>query len=180
MASLGALIVQISEGEKNLWDLFEIYRAYIIHEDELISGRLGRYFSVQSVLFGGYAALNIESLKELKSLQFQQTMQSVILDGSNIGYDDVLAGLVATFGIISAATSMSSLLAARNAIDALRDKWEGQILGAKDAKHPRLPDITGGGAKYAHRNGMRLALALPPLTILVWLVIVFCHYALLD
>jgi hypothetical protein len=172
--------MKVPEGDRPLWDLFEIYRNYIIHEDDLIASRTGRFFSVQSVLFGGYAALNIDNLKQLNTVKLQETMQKIQFDGSNLGYDDVLAGMVALFGLVAAIASMNSLLAARNALSALREKWELDILGSEGATHPLLPDITGGGAKHAHRRGMWLWLVLPPITMLAWAVVLFCHAFLLP
>jgi hypothetical protein len=91
---------QSSADESELRELYAIYRDYLKHEDDLLSGRLARFFAVQSILFAGCCPLNYETMKEAKAIDLVRQLQSFSLTNVKVTMGFLIACLLCLFGVL--------------------------------------------------------------------------------
>jgi hypothetical protein len=173
---------------EELTTLYKIYRDYIENEDRLLNERTNRFLASQSVLFAAYGALAYEKLKSLIADPSREVIEIVPkIKSFFVNYDlNFLLHinlallpiyLIGAFGIVAAYISLVSMNAARRAVDKLEQKWQVDVLGKRGATSKLLPNMTGGGDRYAHGRGWMHVHILPELTILAWVLIIVLHSA---
>ena len=166
-------------------ELYEAYRSYVRHEDQLINFRTTWFITFQSVLFGiyGFTGQRLAEI-QLKMLESAGTAQdtlarrlqivSDIIDGAAHGttaFDGsvrfIRYVMVTTpiIGVAACILGFLSIRAASTAIAGIREKGR-HHQGLFDQYH--LPEITGGGIGRASRTGHVLGSYLPAIVALFW------------
>jgi hypothetical protein len=139
--------------------IYNAYRDYLKHEDELINRRLSWNLTLQGFLFAVYGVTlqlvyNTTAYKLPPDTHFQR-----------------LPFVFPFLGITVAILSRIGVVAAQRAIDSLRDRWKGiaDELKTKGEELP-VPALTGGGDEIANKFGNKSAL-IPIVIILAWLLL---------
>jgi hypothetical protein len=145
-------------------EVYEIYRDYIKHEDNLINNRVGWFIQLHSFLIATYGIL----FAALMSSYFPQGTATIDPAIPQKVACAILA-MVALVGIFSSLSAIMSIDAADRAITKLSKTWDGVSEGwAADRRI--LPPLIGGGDTKNDRLGARFHLWLPRVMLAVWIV----------
>jgi hypothetical protein len=169
---------------------YATYREYVVHEDELVNQRLTLLIASQSILlaaFGYVLQKMVDSMPPFKDMPTGSNC--LLLQEYQTGVIYWLVLFVIS-GFVLAAFSFMSILAAKNAIGALKERWE-VVASRLDAQsvsvssvvdeassskvaeweHAYLPALTGGGARKAHEWGLHMPHWLPIFFMVLWLFV---------
>jgi hypothetical protein len=161
--------------------VYDQFRDYVKHEDELINARISRTLLLHGFLLAAYGLL-LQAVTSVLSkplgidsnrcdgINFNgcatPQLQDVILLTNN------LTTLIAILGVISAIGSILGVTAAKNAIDRLDDTYKAFATEyAEIAKALMLPTLTGGGDQQNSTRGYWAAYFLPWTTFAMWILI---------
>lgn len=145
---------------------YQIYRRYVEHEDELINQRLLWGVNIQGFLFATYG-LCIQKLAAGGASQPEPFSATWLLRW--------LVVLLPVLGICISVVSMSGVLAAWQALDALYSRWkriDAEYQITRGLPLSPLPELRGGGALKAHGLGLVAPLVFPLLFAVAWAVVV--------
>lgn len=151
---------------KKIDKLFELYRDYLKHEDNLVNHRLTWLVSVQSFLIATFGFSYQKKFEVISQAILDSKLSA--LENTIFLYDWFLFFLV-LIGLGTSFSAWRSVSAAVRAINRLKLGWK-KIIGSQP-QHYHLPDITGGGDEKASDDGVRLSLGLPRFFLFFWLVI---------
>jgi hypothetical protein len=135
-----------------LHELYDIYRDYMKHEDDLINQRTTWHNVLQGFLFATLAVVE----------KWQ----------ASTGFDPIatqrlyVVVIVAAAGILIAYFAWKSIHAAHLAINNLRERWP--KMGGPFPDFPYLPNLAGGGSEKAVRDGKGPAIWIPIVIIGAW------------
>jgi len=135
--------------------LYEVYRSYVEHEDDLVNQRLYRLFIAHASLAAA-AGVIISKLPDTR-------------------YAFGISIVLFVFGILSIAlciNQLSAINAGLRAIGSLNDKWN--KVGAKLDDFNLLPELVGGGNRENDRLGQSTARWAPIILGLFWVVVLIC------
>lgn len=143
--------------------LYERFRGYVIHEDNLINHRTTWLVLIQSFLvasygfaisrkFSGFANI----VPEVSSARVHETVDQI----------DRFLLVISVVGIFTAAISFLSIFAARLSISNLSKKFTSVDGFVTDPIN--YPSITGGGSRWATFLGFSTPLAIPFLLMGIW------------
>ncbi len=158
--------------------LFNVYRDYIKHENNLMNVRMTWFLTTQAFLFSSYALLNQKRISA-GAFELVRSWQEFIGDFTELKFkfSTMILILICFFGYFIARRSYLSLRAASRAIVKVRDKWNAEM--PDDEAFPRLPAISGGGDETAMNEGWALAASLPRAAMTIWVLIAVAHIFLL-
>jgi hypothetical protein len=176
----------VIQPDPNTFKLYEIFRGYLEHEDNLINSRLTWSLTVHGFLFASYGILLGKIADEFSGLA--STGTHPLLAEHIIAALFALQALVAILGVVIGFSSWRAIIASHNAIQHLVTIAHShgrllEILGRTETFLPGstlLPRIIGGGAKIlppSERNqdytvGARsYYLWLPALIMWMWAVL---------
>lgn len=147
---------------ERLTTLYNIYRDYMKHEDDLLNQRTTWLLVIQGFLFATVGVLGEWPLQlGVDRLGHERLFLVYVLGG--VGF---VVGLVALLGIV----------AASDAIDELRRKWD--LIRVHYDGWEDLPEIAGGGDPTAHQRGKWPPRLIPASILLAWSLVLVL--ALLD
>jgi hypothetical protein len=165
---------EIKETPSRIFQLWKIYRDYILSENLLIHQRLQRMLAVQGFLF---AALGL-SISEFNKryTEFESFCEVKGHASVTWPYMAIQPGLFLWFGVLIAGVAMTlvwfsglSLKATRIARKNLHETFD-QRFGVR-AQKLGLPELRGGGVRKAHQLGDKHLKVLPWILIGMWAVI---------
>jgi len=171
--------ISINNGEDNTptntLAMFSTYRLYEEHENNLLNHRTTWLVTINSVIiatFGFSCQKLLEVIERIAEFDNGEahTKHRIkeYLEGSLDDYRKFLVAL-AIIGLIVSLWSTLSISAAVRAQVVLRRKWK-RFSSRPDAVW--LPDLSGGGSKYASRLGGWMALGLPIFLSILWIIII--------
>ena len=144
--------------------LYEIYRSYIVHENDLINNRVGWFIQLHSFLIATYGIV-VTSIIGSFFVDHEPRIQSFY--PQLIGC--LLLLMIEVVGAFSSHAARQSIDAANTAIMELQRRWETYCTG-----HPHMPllfpGLTGGGSKDSTAAGLRLHRSLPHALFMLWKV----------
>jgi hypothetical protein len=145
-------------GIDNPETIYNIYRDYIKHEDELINRRLLSNIILQGFLFTAFG-FSIEFLR-------RSTIDNGLL--ANLIFLPFVFPLV---GCAVGVLALMSIVAAQEAIDGLKKDWE-HIASDIDPKIlARLPGLTGAGQKRSNSLGKIPQVGIACVIIIAWVAV---------
>ena len=173
----------MAEGEskdpKELRELYKIYRDYIQHEDSNTNFRLTWFMAAQIFLFSAYGYYFVERIKprlgDLQAIDIWTVPKLLKGPSLSLNLDVAFVMVLVYVGFVSAWISYRSVRIANRSINALRSKWEEDVLGQKGAKHKTLPGLTYGGSKRPRWFVGYLPNFLPRAALLFWAIIFVAH-----
>lgn len=150
--------------------IYDVFRKYVEHEDNLINHRTNWFVIIQSVLIATFGY----------SLQmYYQVMEKFFGNPNHKNYEYFFNNInsryflsLVFFCIIGVVTSIFALLsinAARLSLISIKEKWDLKHATKSDADE--LPIIVGGGNKNSHKFGFSLAIYLPISAIILWILL---------
>jgi hypothetical protein len=153
--------------------LFEIYRAYVEHEDSNIAQRTTGLLSIQAFLLAAFG------VGFSKILDLEPNLTARISATEVEGYLTAITFV----GLLTSFASLISILAAANAIRELERRWWTYYVGNKReyfdrSVFRRLPGLTGGGRLWARRLGIAFCLWIPVFFAMLWGIFLYlriCH-----
>ncbi|MGD9784084.1 MAG: hypothetical protein AB7U49_05285 [Hyphomicrobiaceae bacterium] len=157
---------------RELIEIYKIYRSYEEHENDLLNHRTGWLVTVQSVLlatFGFSFQKHLEILQ--KVLAVPPSAEKADMQNALFQFKIFLAAL-AIIGVVTCWGSYRSIKAARDAQIALRDKYNVEHKAKVDVTL-KLPPIAGGGSKSAEDAGSNFAYFLPGFFAILWVIVLF-------
>ncbi|MBA2594129.1 MAG: hypothetical protein M3495_03720 [Pseudomonadota bacterium] len=158
----------IKNRDKELEEIYTLYRAYITHEDGLVNQRTTWLVTIQSFLLATFG------FSYQKKYEVAEKLSAHIPPLDSLGavtteYNLFLL-ILAIVGFLIGAFAFVSIYAAVMATRAVEANWRQQLVGQN---FRYLPDITGGGNSRASRYGIILSLWTPVFFIGMWLVAIF-------
>ncbi len=165
---------RLAAHKRDALHLYGVYRAYIIHEDTLISQRTQRMLLVQGTLFTAWGAMFGKVFGDIEpALLYPDCCQTV--SAHTLLYGISLAAITTT-GILAAHLSRGALRAAADAVDLLDKKWLAtnelwKSEGLLTAEQMHLPGLRGGGARKVHDKGQLHILLMPIYLMTLWTVL---------
>jgi hypothetical protein len=144
-------------GIENPETIYNIYRDYIKHEDELINRRLLSNIILQGFLFAAFG-FSIEFLRRST------------VDGlpANLRFLPFVFPLV---GCAVGVLALMSIVAAQEAIDGLKKDWEHIALAIDPRILVRLPGLTGAGQKRSNSLGKMPQVGIACVIIIAWVAV---------
>jgi len=142
---------------EKLQALYNVYRDYMKHEDDLLNQRSTWHLLIQGFLF--------TTLGVIGEWQNPLGADRLYMERGFLVYVLAFAGA----GIAVAAAI--SINAANNAIDALFNKWKNVLATYQGESKHLLPEIAGGGRAKARDKGKQPAVWIPRILVVVWIVI---------
>jgi hypothetical protein len=145
--------------QKSCLEVYEVYRDYLKHEDNLINNRMTWLILSQSFFFTTYA-LALSRLSDARA----ETQEQI----------ELFLNSVAMLGIVVGFATCMSILAALNAIEGLRRRWGNHTTGDANedsafiAEKGRLPDLTGGGSPFGSMFGFFMPIVMPLIFVGTW------------
>jgi hypothetical protein len=161
--------------------LYTAYRAYIVHEDDLINQRVTWSLTAQAVMLGAFAYLynarldmmtvvptpdraDIEQLKENLT-----TYPRLALQQLKLSQYDFLLSRICWAGVALSLISFLAVLAAWTAMNSIKKR----ITDKPDLVSARMielyPGLTGGGSRLAHYTGFIYPISSQALLVIFWL-----------
>ncbi len=139
--------------------LYDVYRDYMKHEDDLINQRSTWHLLIQGFLFATMGVIG--------EWQVAKNVPDILhFERENLVY------VLATVGIAISVTVAISMQAADNAIEALCGRWSKRIHKEFDPEvWDLVPAIAGGGAKTSKGLGKLAARVIPVFISFAWLAI---------
>jgi hypothetical protein len=141
--------------------LYEIYRSYMTHEDDLINHRSTWHLLIQGFLFATFGVLG-EWQSEGKRWLFHSHKNQLVF-------------ILAICGFLIAIAALCSIIAANIALTSIRKKWRWIICGNAQVSL-FFPDIAGGGSFWARGLGMTPAVCIPCIVAGAWGFILYFSY----
>ena len=137
--------------------LYDLYRDYMKHEDDLINQRSSWHLLLQGFLFATFGVMGEWQAGDGKGFLHPQRYL-------------ILYGLIVMGFLISVFASFS-ILAANTAINRLQKQWNDLPgnLNIPEGFCQLLPGLAGGGSKSAKFWGKSPAIAIPLIVALAWL-----------
>lgn len=161
------------KGRIDALDIYKVFRSYEEHENELLNQRTSWLITVQSVLLATFG-FSLQKWLEVthKSAELDGKIQAVakaILDKQLVDFKDFLIALAA-IGVTTGVVSFMSIRTAITAQESLRSLWEKAHAKRPEVTRMNLPELSGGGDKWASKYGGYFASALPVIFVGLWLV----------
>ncbi len=145
-----------------LLSLYNVYRDYMKHEDDLINQRASWHLLLQGFLFATFGVMG----------EWQTEGGTGFLHPRRYW---ILYGLIAT-GFFISLLSAASILAANAAINKLHKDWE-KLRGNLDIPQrlwTLLPGLAGAGSESAKLWGKLPAIGIPMIIAVAWLWVLAC------
>lgn len=172
---------QAPNNVSELYKLYEMFRDYLKHEDDLINNRLNWNFTIQGFLFAAYT-FTLQKVSEIEAgllLHVPSRNTHLLFNSSTLGLDGLRIATV-TVALVGLWVSLGvyiSVSAARIAIEEIEKQWlalyQEYTKAAKPNQYvPSLPGMTGGGSALAHRWGFWAPAALPIGFIAAWVLLI--------
>lgn len=140
--------------------LYDIYRDYMKHEDDLLNQRSTWHLLIQGFLFATLGVIG----------EWQVAQRGPDPLYTERGF---LVYVLAIVGVVIAYAAFVSIKAANDAIDSLEARWL-LITGAYERQTKYLlPAIAGGGNPDAKTRGKKPAMWIPVAILCAW-VVIFC------
>ena len=168
-----------AEEHRRIVELFEIYRDYMKHEDNLINFRVTWFMALQAAMFAAYGFLAQDVFRS-GAFKYGDGLFPLMHGLQPFRPSPWLAVVVllCVFGMMSSVISLFSVRAASRAMKALSRRWRDTVLQGRE--YEPLPDVMGAGDRRAVVLGWLFAHALPVASLMVWCAIVFAHLCLLP
>jgi len=147
-----------TEHLKDAIALYNVYRDYVKHEDELINRRLSWNLTLQGFLFAAYGV----------------TFQLLNSQSGDADLKRHLHYLPAVFPIVGglvATLSLLSIVAAQDSINGLRVEWRNPSAHIEPDIMEMLPELTGAGQLFANRWGKLPQSGIPIVIITAWCIL---------
>ena len=154
----------MQSGRASAYDLrlYEIFRKYVEHEDDLINNRVGWFIQLHSFLIASYGII-VASLIGTFFPQGKPSVPPLLTQGVAC----LFLVAVQIVGIASSRSAGQSIAAATIAIAKLRKTWDDHCV--KNPHTVDLPRLTGGGEEASVKTGLRLPSRLPRTIELLWI-----------
>lgn len=158
-------------------DLYSAYREYLNHEHHLINQRLGWNFTIQAFLFAAYG-LALGKIADIRIAAFQKPAAFL---GPSF-HDFQLGALsIAILGFSVSVAVLLSVLGALLSVNSLLTRWGKFDLDKRGtlkilAELAGLPEIMGGGHRWAVPIGFYAPVALPVILASVWALILYDRF----
>ena len=138
---------------ERLTTLYNIYRDYMKHEDDLLNQRTTWLLVIQGFLFATLGVLG----------------EWVLQPGQDrLGIErQFLVYVLVVVGVVVASVAFLGITAASDAIDELRRKWE--LIRVHYQGWENLPEIAGGGDPTAHQRGKWPPRLIPAAIFIAWI-----------
>lgn len=151
--------------EKEDLRVYEMYRAYIVHEDDVVNQRTTWSITIQ---FFTIATLGFSYQKrmEIVSNFCINHIQTPFVHDFLTRFDRFMM-ILAVFGCAVSFISGLSAYAAQRAIKSIRASWK--ATSSKHTEYQIFPALTGGGDRQAHILGHLWALVLPIFFVVFWI-----------
>jgi len=154
-----------------VFELYDVYRSYLIHEDTLIGQRTQRMLLVQGALFTAAGAV-LGRLFEAFGQPSPKNPPCPVHPRQAAVYAGCLL-LLAVTGILAAFLSRGALKAAADAAAFLNDQWTRINQSWKDAgelssRELHLPGLQGAGAPAVHDRGQLHVILMPAFLMALW------------
>jgi hypothetical protein len=133
--------------------IYDLYRDYVKHEDELINRRLSWNLTLQGFLFAAYGV----SFQIVGSKPYLRLLPCVF---------PVVGGLVAFLVLMS-------ILAAQEAIRGLETHWLKPLNSIEADVKEMLPELTGGSQKFAKFWGWVPQVYIPGVIMAAWVALLW-------
>ena len=175
--------------------LYETYRGYIIHEDDLINSRTTWLITIQSVLFGifgftcqKYLEVTANLINNARNLDFSkpEAAKNYLLAISR-DKENILGGAFQLVSFIIAGTPFLGIIVSVACVCSIKAAWDAMqsVKMAGDShtdlfQQHKLPGLTGGGDKDAPWRGLAIGLALPISIGIFWSFSFFWIFAFLQ
>jgi hypothetical protein len=161
--------------EQRTHERYKIFRAYVEHEDVLVNNRLLWNINIQGFLFATYG-FSVQKLAEVVS-GHEWKVSGIVPLCSLIVMLPIVGFLVSCFSLIG-------VVAAQDAIRALKEQWEGLVGEEYSPKDlTLLPNLIGGGkgASYMkhHEWGFHAPKMIPVICLTVWALLFLSFFATL-
>ncbi len=135
--------------------IYDLYRDYVKHEDELINRRLSWNLTLQGFLFAAYG------------VSFQ-VLSNTTADPAIRVHLRLLPCVFAVVGCLVATLVLMSILAAQSSIDGLKIRWRSPSSHIEDNVLEMLPELTGAGQHFANYWGKLSQVGIPNVIIIAW------------
>jgi hypothetical protein len=157
----------LSIGRSDLFDkdikIYEIYRKYVEHENELINDRVGWFIQLHSFLIATYGIV----VNSLISTFFSEHLPYILPVWPQLIGCAILI-MIEVVGLLSSRAASRSIGAAISAIKVLNEAWKQYPISQPGALH--LPGLTGGGSEEISLDGFKLLKELPRALYWLWIV----------
>jgi len=140
--------------------IYDLYRDYVKHEDELINRRLSWNLTLQGFLFATYG------------VSFQVLGNSAASDELK-RHIKLLACALPVIGGSVAILALLSILAAQASIDELKIRWAYPAGHIREDVLEMLPGLTGAGRRFANRWGKIPQVGIPCVMIAAWIFLLW-------
>lgn len=153
---------------------FEIFRDYMIRENDLINHRLTWGLGIQAFLFAAFGvALQaaVAAKAEILASDHNQREEALSRLGAQLDFQQlnlVLLG-IPILGIATIAVVFISVRAARMALKRLSEDWENKVRNEYPSE-PFLPQPMGGGCPRADNLGFIASTWIPGIVLAAWLI----------
>jgi hypothetical protein len=143
---------------QRLSPLYEIYRDYMKHEDDLLNHRTTWLLVIQGFLFATLGVLGEWQLPG-NSLDILYTERHWLV---------YVLGFV---GVSIAVAAFASILAANRAIDSLHGQWKALRRKHGNPDWDLLPELAGGGHPTSKKLGKAPTLCIPVVVVIAWIIV---------
>jgi hypothetical protein len=153
---------------------YDIYRRYMMREDDLINHRLGWNLAIQGFLFATYG-LSVQKLAEIHTKALVERGRETadqLLHSLDVAPLHLLVTVIPWVGVLMAFFVWLAVVAAKIALEQLHEDWKEKIR-PKYPEEPHLPDVAGAGVSMAVRLGFYAPLVIPLTFVVAWLFIAF-------
>ena len=155
---------------EDIFRLWDVHRTYVVREDTLINERFSRLTTIQGFLITAYGVAAAAYGKTFMDflgncMAGPQSGAIWILRCAAPPICAAFALLTAAMGALSTYRATDSILAAREALDTLRTRWERYRPAAEKLG---IPGLQGAGSELIHDRGHAHAVALPRYLGIIW------------
>jgi hypothetical protein len=150
---------------------YNIFRQYMMREDDLINHRLSWNLAIQGFLFASYA-FSVQKLAEIHTKALVEKGSEVARQLANSAETAplrLLIFIIPLVGLSMASFVWFAVLAAKMALEKLHTDWQHVSLGYPE--QPYLPDTAGAGVPTAVRFGFKAPLWIQAIFIAAWVLL---------
>jgi hypothetical protein len=145
--------------------VYQAYRSYVQHEDDLIATRTNWFIGLQSFLFAGFS-LGLQKKYEIAAQIGPDAAAGAAAQNAAAQLDLALIAL-AVFGLASAIAAVLGVFAATIAINRLRGQYR-EASAAAPENYDMFPDLIGAGSNFAGFLGVFYTYLPPVISGLLW------------
>jgi hypothetical protein len=162
--------------------IYSAYRAYVVHEDDLINQRTTWSMTAQGIMlaaFGYIYSARLMVMTTVPTMAHSISMNGSDADWSGLAsslevfrleqYDHLLAG-ICILGIVFGVIAFIAILAALLAVREIKRHLASATGEPSESIRRHYPELTGGGSSWAHWLGFIYPIFLPGTVVLFWLI----------